>query len=89
MERVEDFAYMADNAHTWFHCHKTGDCDEDSGDLVPNGESLECAGLLSMKVNDEILQPIAGFTPSTKVFDGSYDMIECYENDDTPRLDED
>jgi len=31
-----------------FHCHKTGDCDDETGDFIPkpDGSSLACAGAL-------------------------------------------
>ena len=76
--RAEEFALMSINRYTWFHCHKTGDVDEDNGDFVPTAESLECAGLLSMKVHSGTIKCPDGFEASPNVFSDSYEMTEQY-----------
>ena len=37
---------LAELASGAFHCHKTGDCDEETGNYIPNSSSLACAGAL-------------------------------------------
>ena len=42
MKRLQELALIPD-----FHCHKTGDCDEDGdGGFTPNENSVLCAGAM-------------------------------------------
>jgi hypothetical protein len=78
VRRAEEFAYMADNRYTWFHCHKTGTVDEDEGDYIATENSLECAGLVSMKVHSGTIRCPDGFTPSTDAYSDSQEMVDAY-----------
>lgn len=40
-------ARLRDFARGEFHCHRTGDCDDEgTGDFIPNEKSQHCAGAL-------------------------------------------
>ncbi len=41
MQRLTQLALVPD-----FHCHKTGECDDDTGDFIPNEDSVLCAGAM-------------------------------------------
>jgi len=85
MERVEEMAELSENPYSFFHCHETGTTD-DEGDFVPTEKSLECAGLLSMKVRSGIIDAPKGFAELPESFEDYHHMIGAYEDDDTPRL---
>ena len=48
MSHAFTLRHLTELADGTFHCHKTGDCDEETGDFVakPDGSSLACAGAL-------------------------------------------
>lgn len=74
-ERAEELAYHAQNPYNTFTCHKTLDCDDDY--RVTN-KSLECAGFLTLQINEGAHCP-KGFIPSEDVYGDIYEMIEIYE----------
>lgn len=80
-KRGEELAYLAQNPYTSFSCHKTTVNDEEFGGegdkMVVTEKSKECAGLITLKINEGMNCP-EGFTPSEYVYDDAYDMIDAY-----------
>jgi hypothetical protein len=80
-ERAEQIAYHASNEFNTFSCHKTleHDEDDDEGGLMVTEDSKECAGFLSLQINEGARIP-DGFTPSMDVYESIHAMIEAYED---------
>lgn len=80
--RAEELAYATENPYNSFPCHKTTEhCDDDDsydGEMMVTERSKECAGFLSMQVNQSDIE-VEGFEPSDLVYEDSYDMIMSYE----------
>jgi hypothetical protein len=83
--RAEELAYHTENPYNTFPCHKTTEYDDDDDDDAYSGggrmitqRTKECAGFLSMQVNNSGLE-VEGFEPSNLVYEDSYDMIMSYE----------
>lgn len=81
-EFAEELAYSTENPYNSFPCHKTTEHDDDCDDMQVTESSLECAGFITMQMiaNGEEYCP-KGFAPEyEKIYGGSWDMIEAYEN---------
>lgn len=78
-ERGEELAYHAQNPYNSFPCHKTTVADEESddGEMLCTEKTLECAGFITLQINEGMECP-DGFTPSDKVYDDTWAMIEAY-----------
>lgn len=79
-ERGIELAYHAQNPYNSFPCHKTTVEDEDSedGEMMCTQNSKECAGFLTLQINEGADCP-KGFTPSDKAYGCVDDMIYVYE----------
>ncbi len=75
--RGEGLAYLTQNPYNSFACHKTTVSDGEMSRTT--SKSKECAGFLSMQINEGASCP-EGFTPSDKVYDDVWEMIDAYEN---------
>lgn len=77
--RAEEISEAAWNPYSSFPCHKTVEQeDNDFGDyIVTGGLNLECAGFLTMQIEQGSLCP-EGFTPSKEVYLDSEEMVEAY-----------
>ena len=83
-ERGAELAIHASNPYNSFTCHKTTEPDEesDSGEMLLNDNSKECAGFLTLQIQEGAKIPY-GFNPSYDiVYQDIYDMIDAYENQD-------
>ena len=81
-ERGEELAYHATNPYNSFSCHKTTETDEDSesGERYAGENSKECAGFMTLQVQEGMRIP-EGFEPSYDVvYQDAYDMIDAYDN---------
>lgn len=77
-ERAEEFAYMAENPYNDFVCHKTAECDDESGGYYRAPKSLTCNGFLSLQISTNGNAP-EGFEPHRDAFEDAYEMIEAHE----------
>ena len=78
-KRGEELAYHAQNPYNSFTCHKTTvSSDYEDGEMVTTPNSKECAGFLTLQINEGAHCP-DGFTPSDKVYESSSEMAEAYE----------
>jgi hypothetical protein len=83
-ERGEELAYHAQNPYNSFVCHKTLEyieCDDDieSDRLVVTGRSKECAGFITLQINEGARTP-EGFTPDFEnIYNDSWEMASAYE----------
>jgi hypothetical protein len=77
-ERGIELAYHAQNPYNSFPCHKTTESDDNEGYSYRTAKSLECAGFLSLQINEGGSCP-DGFTPSDKAYGCADDMIYAYE----------
>jgi len=77
----EELAYSAQNPFNSFPCHKTTVEDEDSedGEMMVTSDSKECAGFITLQINEGMDCP-EGFTPSEKVYSDVYEMADAYSN---------
>ncbi len=80
-ERGEELAYHATNPYNSFPCHKTTVEDEDSeeSEMCATENSKECAGFLTLQINEGASCP-ENFEPSDLVYSDTYEMIDAYEN---------
>lgn len=80
-ERAEEIAYNALNRYGSFTCHKTLECDDESGDNYTTHTSKECAGHLTLQhhENGENYYSDEGFQPDPNCYESAYDMVEAYE----------
>jgi hypothetical protein len=76
-QRGEELAYHAQNPYNSFPCHKTTVYDEESEEMATTTTSKECAGFLTLQINEGASCP-DGFTPSDKVYESSSEMAEAY-----------
>ena len=78
--RGEELAYHAQNPYNTFPCHKTTEYDEDSddGEMMVTAKSKECAGFLTLQINEGADCP-EGFEPSAEVYADVYEMIDTYQ----------
>jgi hypothetical protein len=74
--RGKELAYHAQNPYNSFTCHKTLEHDEE-GDVFVGEKSLECAGFLTLQINEGADCP-KGFTPDENVYSDAYEMIDAY-----------
>lgn len=84
MERAEELAYHPSNPYNSFACHKTTVSDEEFGgdgsDMVAVETSRECAGFLTMQINENGNE-VEGFEPADDiVYSDSWEMIGAYED---------
>lgn len=84
-ERGEELAYHASNPYNSFPCHKTTVSDEVCGGEgshnVTTEKSLECAGFITMQVNEGAGCP-EGFDPAYDiVYSEPSEMIYAYEEE--------
>ena len=86
-ERACELAYMTENPYNSFVCHKTGEVTEDDefgygGDFVYGEKSKECAGFLSMQLNQcgDKYKP-DGFEPSELAYADAWEMTSRYEDE--------
>jgi len=79
-ERGEELAILTTNPYNSFSCHKTTVSDEDSedGEMIVTEDSLECAGFLSMQINEGAIRP-DGFEVSDLVYEDYCEMIDAYQ----------
>lgn len=80
--RGEELAIHAANPYNTFACHKTTVSDDEYGGegthLVVNEHSKECAGFLTLQINEGANTP-EGFTPAFNlVYKDCYEMIDAY-----------
>lgn len=81
-ERGEELAYHAQNPYNTFPCHKTTEYDDSCDDMIRVESSKECAGFMTLQVQ-EGMNPPKGFEPAYDiVYESTYDMIDAYENKD-------
>ena len=79
-ERGEQLAHHATNPYNTFPCHKTTIPDEDDSSMVVGPNSKECAGFMTLQINEGAQIP-EGFTPAYDiVYEDCYVMIDAYEN---------
>lgn len=78
-ERFEELAHHAQNPYNSFTCHKTLESDEDGEGLIVTEKSLECAGFMTLQLAESGRKPPAGFTPSDKAYNDTWEMIEAGE----------
>jgi len=81
--RGEELAYHAQNPYNSFTCHKTTVSDEEFGgegsEMVAVETSLECAGFLTLQINEAGIEPPDGFEPSwEQVYSDSWEMCDAY-----------
>jgi hypothetical protein len=76
-KRGEELAYHAQNPYNSFPCHKTTAYDEHSEEMRATVNSKECAGFLTLQINEGASCP-EGFTPSDKVYADVWEMVEAY-----------
>lgn len=76
-KRGEALAVHATNKYNSFPCHKTTEHDEETDECTETEKSLECAGFLTLQINEGASCP-DGFTPSELVYTDYYEMIESY-----------
>lgn len=76
---------MTQNPYNSFPCHKTAEITEDDefgygGDYVHGDKSKECAGFLSMQINEngDRYKP-KGFSVSDLAYEDAWEMISRYE----------
>jgi hypothetical protein len=84
-ERGEELAYHACNQYNSFPCHKTTVPSEyDDGDMVTTSKSKECAGFVTLQINEGMSVP-EGFEPAYDiVYSDAWEMADAYaeaEND--------
>jgi hypothetical protein len=80
-ERGEQLAYHTTNPYNEFPCHKTTEHDEDSddGERIITERSLECAGFVTMQLNNTNRKTPKGFEPIFElVYDEPSEMAEAY-----------
>lgn len=77
--RAEEISGLASNRYSEFHCHKTIEHDDDTGEGFPTQKSLVCAGFLAMQINEAGVSTPKGFEPSDAVYADSWEMVEAYE----------
>lgn len=80
-ERFRDLAYATQNPYNSFACHKTTEYDEneDGEDMVVTENSKECAGFLTMQVNEGKKCP-DGFEPAWNiVHTDAFEMIQHFD----------
>lgn len=83
-ERGEELAYHAQNKYNSFPCHKTtiSDEDDDSGQRYAGEKSKECAGFMTLQINEGMRIP-DGFEPAYEiVYTDASEMIYYYDNPD-------
>lgn len=85
-DRGAELAIHASIPYNSFPCHKTTESDEDSeeGEMMCTESTKECAGFMTLQAveNGEDILP-EGFKPSYNiVYDGIYEMMDAYENQD-------
>jgi hypothetical protein len=82
--RGEELAYHATNPYNSFPCHKTTvSADDDEGNMMCVGTTKECAGFMTLQINEGMDIP-EGFTPATDlVYSDIYEMIDAYQNQNT------
>lgn len=84
-ERGEELAVHATNPYNTFPCHKTTVSDEEYGGdgsrSVANENSKECAGFMTLQINEGASIP-EGFQPAYRLVYGSYEeMIDAYADE--------
>jgi hypothetical protein len=81
--RGEELAYHARNPYNSFPCHKTTVSSEiygcDDGELIRTDKSKECAGFLTLQINEGAPIP-KSFEPSDKIYGSSEDMANSYND---------
>lgn len=82
-DRGAELAYHAQNPYNSFTCHKTTVSDEEFGgdglEMVCTDASKECAGFMTLQINEGAHIP-EGFTPAYDlVYGDSWEMRETYE----------
>jgi hypothetical protein len=81
-ERGEQMAYSANNPYNTFPCHKTAVLEEDedgyNDEYVHGGNSKECAGFLSLQINNGVKECPDGFKVSDKAYEDSDEMADRY-----------
>lgn len=78
VERAEDIAYAAQNPYSEFHCHKTIEHDDETGEGISTNKSLTCAGFLTLQINEAGVDTPEGFEPSELAYDTCREMIDAY-----------
>lgn len=80
--RAMDIAYISENPYSSFTCHNTLESNDD-GESVIGGNSLECAGMLTMRaqyLGEESLPE--GFDPSYRMcYVDPLEMYQAYEEE--------
>lgn len=87
-ERGEELANLACNPYSSFPCHKTTVENEnsDEGEMLCTETTKECAGFMTLQINEGMEIP-KGFTPAYEiVYSDSYEMADAYseENNSNP-----
>lgn len=86
VERAQDLAYLTQNPYNSFPCHKTAELREDEdgyySEYVHGNKSKECAGFLSMQINEcgDKYKP-EGFEVSEIAYEDAEEMICRYEEE--------
>ena len=80
LERGYELAYLAQNKYSDFHCHKTIDFDDETGEGITTRKSLTCAGFLTLQINESEVRVPEGFSPSVLAYDNTWEMTEAYED---------
>ena len=88
-ERGEELAYSTQNSYNSFACHQTVEYDEEEPEIDEDdnyhqsydaSKTKNCAGFLTMQINQGAHKP-KGFTPAVGlVYDEAFDMVQAYEN---------
>lgn len=79
--RAEEIAGLALNPYSDFHCHKTIEHDDETGEGISTSTSLTCAGFLAMQIEEAETTTPEGFTPSEKVYSDYYEMVQAYQDE--------
>ncbi len=81
--RGEELAYHATNKYNTFPCHKTTlNEDDDSGRRYAGENSKECAGFMTLQINEGMNIP-NGFEPAFDIiYTDVHEMIYYYDNPD-------
>jgi hypothetical protein len=75
----QELAYHATNPYNSFSCHKTTVLDEysDDGEMMVTENSKECAGFMTLQINEGMRCP-DDFIPSNEVYSDVDEMVFVY-----------
>ena len=81
-DRAADIAFSSQNPYNDFPCHKTTECNENSGNMEYIDSTKTCAGFLTLRAqNDESSVP-KDFVPAWHIcYSDPYEMWQAYEEE--------